>query len=119
MNQLEQRIWTHQEVMDILAALNAATPALPRPLRWLLHGWSKALANLGYVLDVIAQKHEGGYLWTPKTLEAGILTLIATGKGRAWAQALAAAGVALGLELKPSRDDIGEQVERWLDSQRN
>jgi integral membrane sensor domain MASE1 len=119
MNYLEQRIWTHQEVMDILAALHAAVDALPWPLRWLLRGWSKALACLGYALELEAQKQAVAQLWTPEKLQGHVLALVSAKSGRAWPQALVAAAIALGLEIKPTGNTIGNQVERWLNSQWN
>ena len=117
---LEQRIWTHQEVIDILAALHAAADALPRPLRWLMRGWNRALACLGYALGLEAQRFEGAMLWTSDSLQGHLVAMAATRSGRAWVQALAAVGVALGLGSMPKQyDDTGEQVAQWLDSQQN
>ena len=116
---IKVRIYEHQEVLDVLAALHGVKDALPRPFRWLLRTWASALAVLGNTLTQELESRmvqhsvcDGFDLWTQEDLRTRILSLSSVRSERMWHHALASVLVALGL----APIDIGDHIQAWLDN---
>lgn len=75
---IDNRLWTTQEIINILAALHAAHDALPRVFRFLLRGWHEALSRLGGAILQMDKIEELYMLPDGMTWESGQSTIIWT-----------------------------------------
>jgi hypothetical protein len=98
----DERLWTTQEIIYVLAALHAARDTLPRPFRFLLKGWNEALSRLGGAIlqEERITKSFGEYMGEPPRIWTrqeflGLVDMIFEASNKAGKEALCAAHLAL------------------------
>jgi len=93
-----ERLWTTQEIINVLAALHSAHNTLPWPFKFLLRDWHKALGRIGayivYQCAIESWEVNIERIWTHQEI-LGILTMLYGRAGKIGRLALSAAYHAL------------------------